>query len=35
MRKFVCDVTGEVDKSVRYSCQIFLGFDIPEIIKIG
>ena len=28
-------LTGEVDKSVRFSCQIFSGFNIPEIIKIG
>jgi len=26
---------GEVDKSVRYSCQIFSGFNTPKIIKIG
>jgi len=28
-------VTGEVDKSVRCSCQIFSGFNVPKIIKIG
>jgi len=28
-------LTGEVDKSVRFSCQIFSGFNTPEIIKIG
>ena len=28
-------LTGEVDKSVRCSCQIFSGFNIPKIIKIG
>jgi len=28
-------LTGEVDKSVRFSCQIFSGFNIPEITKIG
>ena len=27
--------TGKVDKSVRFSCQIFSGFNIPKIIKIG
>jgi len=27
-------VTGEVDKSVSFSCQIFSEFDIPEIITI-
>ena len=26
---------GEVDKSVRFSCQIFSGFNLPKIIKIG
>jgi len=26
---------GEVDKSVRFSCQIFPGFNLPKIIKIG
>ena len=29
------DVTGEVDKSVRFSCHIFSGFNISKIIKIG
>jgi len=24
-----------VDKSVRCLCQIFLGFNVPKIIKIG
>jgi len=28
-------LTGEVDKSVRYSRQIFPGFNVPKIIKIG
>jgi len=28
-------LTGEVDKSVRYLCQIFSGFNIPKLIKIG
>jgi len=28
-------LTGEVDKSVRCSCQILSGFNIPKIIKIG
>jgi len=28
-------LTGEVDKSVRCSCQIFSGFKAPKIIKIG
>jgi len=28
-------LTGEVDKSVRCSCQIFSGFNTPKIIKIG
>jgi len=28
-------LAGEVDKSVRFSCQIFSGFNVPEIIKIG
>ena len=26
---------GEVDKSVKCSCQVFLGFNIPKIIKMG
>jgi len=25
----------EVDRSVRFLCQIFSGFNIPKIIKIG
>jgi len=25
----------DVDKSVRFACQIFSGFNIPIIIKIG
>ena len=29
------NLTGEVDKSVRCSCQFFSGFNIPKIIKIG
>jgi len=28
-------LTGEVDKSVICPCQIFSGFNIPKIIKIG
>ena len=28
-------VIDEVDKYVRFSCQIFSGFDTPKIIKIG
>jgi len=28
-------VTGEVYKSVKFSCQIFAGFNMPKIIKIG
>jgi len=28
-------LTGEVDKSVRFTCQIFSGFNVPKIIKIG
>ena len=28
-------LTGEVDKSVRFKCQIFSGFSVPKIIKIG
>ena len=28
-------LTGEVDKSVRFSCQIFSGFNMPKIIKIS
>jgi len=28
-------LTGEVDKSVRCSCQIFSRFNVPKIIKIG
>ena len=27
-------LTGEMDKSVRFLCQIFLGFNMPKIIKI-
>ena len=27
--------TGEVDKSVRFSCQIFSGFHMLKIIEIG
>jgi len=27
--------TRELDRSVRFSCQIFSGFYLPEIIKIG
>jgi len=28
-------LTGEMDEWVRYSCQIFSGFNIPKFIKIG
>jgi len=28
-------LTGEVDKSVRFSCQILSGFNMPKITKIG
>jgi len=28
-------LTGEMDTSVRNSCQIFSGFNVPKIIKIG
>jgi len=28
-------LTGEVDKSVRFLYQIFSGFNVPKIIKIG
>ena len=28
-------LTGEVDKSVRFSRQIFSGFIMPKIIKVG
>jgi len=28
-------LAGEVGKFVRYSCQIFSGFKVPKIIKIG
>jgi len=28
-------LTGEVNKSVRFSCQIFSGFNILKIINIG
>ena len=28
-------LTGEVVKSVRFSCRIFSRFNIPKIIKIG
>jgi len=27
--------TGEVDKSVSCSCQLFSGFNVPKLIKIG
>jgi len=27
--------TGEEEKSARLSCQIFSGFNMPKIIKIG
>ena len=28
-------LTGEVDKSVRFACEIFSGFNVPKIIKVG
>jgi len=28
-------LTAEVDKSVRFACQILSGFNTPKIIKIG
>ena len=28
-------LTDEAGKPVRFSCQIFSGFNIPKIIKIG
>jgi len=28
-------LTGEVDRSVGYSCQIFSAFNVPKIVKIG
>jgi len=28
-------LTGEVDKSVEFSYQIFSGFNVPKIIKMG
>jgi len=28
-------LSGEVDKSVRFVCQIFSWFNVPKIIKIG
>ena len=28
-------LTGEVDKFVKLSCQIFSGFNVPKVIKIG
>jgi len=28
-------LTGEVDKSVRFACEIFSRFNIAKIIKIG
>jgi len=28
-------LTGEVDKSVSCSCQIFSEFNVPKFIKIG
>ena len=28
-------LTGEVDKSVRFSRQILSGFILPKIVKIG
>jgi len=26
---------GEMDKLVRFSCEMFSGYNIPKIIKIG
>jgi len=31
----VCLSVHEVDRSVSFSCQIFSGFNVPKIIKIG
>ena len=31
----VIHVTGEVDKSVKFSCQFFSGFNTPKIVKIA
>jgi len=28
-------MTGDVDEFVSYSCQIFSGFNVSKIIKIG
>ena len=28
-------LTGEVAKYVRCACQIFSGFNVPKIIKVG
>jgi len=28
-------LTGEVEKHLRFSCQIFSGFNVPKIIKVG
>jgi len=28
-------LSGEVDKSVRCSCQIFSGFNVPKVVKIS
>jgi len=28
-------LSGKMDKSVRFSCQIFSGLDVSKIIKIG
>ena len=28
-------LAGEVDKCVRLPCQIFSGFNVPTIVKIG
>ena len=29
------DLTDEVDKSARFSCQTFSGFNVPSIIQTG
>jgi len=28
-------LTGKMDKSVKFSCQILLGLNVPKIVKIG
>jgi len=29
------DLTSEVDKAVRFACEIFSGFNVPKIITIS